>query len=568
MGFTKLLSSVNLLRVNPGRILRYCSRPSSNECGAISSDDDKKDLQDSSNEGSKSGLVLGVYEEKDKFELTPAAEEINQKSGGKICRYLNELSSELKLGKAFVVTDVVPEFGPVAISCLGKKDPGYNKLEELDETNENVRVMAGAGVRALSGRGCARVAVDAARRHTPPRRARTWPPGGECLQYGARVAVDAARRPHAAAEGAHLAAWRFEEFKSPGDKHQEVQLSLHGSEGKEAWDTGTVYGQAQNWARYLSDMPANKMTPVDFAQAALDTLCPLGVSVTVREREWLEAQRMRGVLGVAAASCEQPLLLECAWRGAAHAPVLLAADGITYDSGGLCLRSSHKLRGSRGASGAAVVLAAIKTLALLKVPVHVHAVIPLCEQLVSGRCLKPGDVLPALNGLNMQVEDTDLESQLLLADALVYGQTMYKPSLVIDVACLTQGIPPATGGGAVAVLGNSAHAWDALVEAGARTGDRPWRLPLWDYYRRQVVDDPAVDLRNKGSGTATICKGAAFLRHFVCGEWLHVDTSGVSRGGAVYLRRERASGRPARTLAAFLQAAAGSERDTPRESRD
>ncbi|XP_045449933.1 cytosol aminopeptidase-like [Melitaea cinxia] len=526
MGFTKLLSSVNLGRVNPGRILGYYSRAASTECGAVSGKDVTKEIQDSSSHGNKSGLVLGVYEEKDKFELTPAAEEINQKSGGKICRYLNELSSELRLGKAFVVTDVVPEFGPVAISCLGKKDPGYNKLEELDETKENVRVMVGAGVCALSERGVA------------------------------RVAVDAAREPHAASEAAALAAWRFEEFKSSGDKHEEIQLSLYGSEGKEEWDKGSVYGQAQNWARYLSDMPANKMTPVDFAQAALDTLCPLGVTVTVHEREWLEAQRMRGVLGVAAASCEEPLLLECAWRGASHSPVLLAADGITYDSGGLCLRSAHKLRGSRGAAGAAVVLAAIRALAQLKVPLHVRAVIPLCEQLVSGRCLKPGDVLPALNGLHVQVEDTDLESQLLLADALVYGQTVYKPSLVVDVACLTQGVPAATGGGAAAVVGNSARAWGALAAAGAREGDRPWRLPLWEYYRRQLVDDPAVDLRNKGSGTATICKGAAFLRHFVCGDWLHIDTSGVRRGGAAYLRAERASGRPTRTLAAFLEDAA------------
>ncbi|XP_050348635.1 cytosol aminopeptidase-like isoform X1 [Nymphalis io] len=544
MGYAKLFSSIYLWRVNSGRLFRFCSSVvHSSECDAKTGKKTKNEAHDTNSEENKSGLVIGVYEEKDKFELTPAAEEINQRSGGKLCKYLNELSCHLKLGKAFVVTDVVLEFGPVAISSLGKKDPGYNKLEELDETRENVRVMVGAGVRALCERGCARVSVCAA---------------------GA---------PHAAAEAAHLAAWRFEEFKSSADRHQEVQLSLHGSEGQEEWDAGVVYGQSQNWARYLTDMPPNKMTPVDFAQAALDTLCPLGVHVTAHERAWLEAQRMRGVLAVAAGSCEAPLLLECAWRGADNPPVLLAADGLTFDCGGLCLRSARDMHSARSVTGAAVVLAVLRTLALLKVPLHVRAVIPLCEQLVSGHCLKPGDVLPALNGLHMQVEDTDLESQLMLADALVYGQAIYKPSLVIDVASLA---PVGASNACACVFTNSEHVYRGARDAGARTGDRLWRLPLWDYYRRQVRDDPAVDLRNKGSGTATICKGAAFLKHFVCGEWLHVDTSGVRAGGAVYLRHGRAAGRPARTIAAFLADAALADKhadshadkhaDTPRDS--
>ncbi|XP_013146982.1 PREDICTED: cytosol aminopeptidase-like [Papilio polytes] len=207
-------------------------------------------------------------------------------------------------------------------------------------------------------------------------------------------------------------------------------------------------------------------------------------------------------------------------------------------------------------AGAAVVLAAIKAIAELKIPINVRAVIPLCENLVSGQCMKVGDVVRALNGTSIQIEDTDMEGRLLLADALVYGQAACRPALVLDVATLTRGVLLATGGGAFGCFSNAEGAWRALRAAGARSGDRPWRFPLWNYYHAQITDDPSVDLRNKGSGKATPCLGAAFLRNFVCGDWVHMDVTGVGKlphaAAPPYLRRRRMSGRPARTLAYFL----------------
>nr|XP_034829480.1 cytosol aminopeptidase-like [Maniola hyperantus] len=532
MVFSKLFPHVNTFRsrINSSRILlrvRNCSGDAGSGCVEKTGDTEKLD------EG-QSGLVLGVYASGDKLELTAAAEEVDQKSGGKLCRYLNEISCQLRLGKALVVTDVVPEFGPVALCSLGNKDPGYNALEDLDETRENVRVMVGAGVQALSQRGCGRIAVEGA------------------------AAVDAA------AEAAHLAAWRFEEFKSFSARNPTPQLSLYGGGDQEAWDTGSVLGRAQNWARFLSDMPANKMTPVDLAQAALDVLCPLGVRVTAYEQSWIEAQRMEAFLAVARGSCEPPIFLQCEYTPAGDTPpVLIAAKGITFDSGGMCLKKPELMQEMRGSmAGAAVTLAALRALAELKVPINVCAVIPLCENMVSGQCMKVGDVVRALNGLSLQIEDTDMEGRLALADALVYGQVLYKPSLVIDVATLTRGVLLATGGGAFGCFSNSARAWRAMRDAGALTGDRPWRFPLWDYYQKQIDNDPAVDLRNKGSGTASPCIGAAFLKNFICGEWLHVDMTGVGRvtlapgSPHTYLRPRRMSGRPTRTLTAFLTAAA------------
>lgn len=173
-----------------------------------------------------------------------------------------------------------------------------------------------------------------------------------------RVRVDGCGAPDAAAEAAELAAWRcaaavpcgaspgpkspaalrFQEFKSCGAREPEATVALYEGAGDgdedaaRLWGEGAILGRAQNWARFLSDMPANEMAPVDLAQAALDVLCPLGVRVEARDREWIEAQHMQALLAVARGSCEEPMFLECAYDGKAGGPpVLLAAKGITFD---------------------------------------------------------------------------------------------------------------------------------------------------------------------------------------------------------------------------------------------
>ncbi|CAH0719770.1 unnamed protein product, partial [Brenthis ino] len=264
-------------------------------------------------------------------------------------------------------------------------------------------------------------------------------------------------------------------------------------------------------------------------------------------------------------------------------------------SGGLCLKPAARLREARGdVAGAAAALAALRVLAELKVPLPVVCVVPLCENMAGAACMKVGDVLPTLSGLHVVVEDTTAATRPALADALVFAQALHRPALVLGLSALADECARATGAAAFACFSNSAAAWRGLRAAGARAGDRPWRLPLWRCYdrglegkpislrladcagdiivqrrhyvhslflslsysggtTRDTTDDPAVDLRNKGSGVASPCHGAAFLKKFICGPWVHMDPSGVARappGG--YLRERRASGRPTRTLAAFL----------------
>ncbi|XP_049872921.1 cytosol aminopeptidase-like [Pectinophora gossypiella] len=489
--------------------------------------------------GSVQGVVLGVYETKAGFELTPAAREYDQRGGGKISRALNEAAGRLRAGGALLVTEPAPGCSAAALAGLGARGPRFDTLEQLDVARERVRAAAGAGVAALAARGAAAVAVDGC---------------------GA---------PDAAAEGAALAAWRFQEFKSCASREPETRVSLleggaeggEGGQGAALWHEGTVRARAQNWARFLSDMPANKMTPVDLAQAALDALCPLGVRADAHDRAWMQTQNMQAILTVARGSCEEPVFLEATYDGPGAGntpPVLLVAKGVTFDSGGMCLKRPAGMEENRGSmAGAAVAIAALRALAELKVGVRLRLAVPLCENMISGQCMKVGDVVRALNGLSIQIEDTDMEGRLLMADALVYGQALHKPALVVDVATLTHGVLLATGGGAFGCFSNSEELWRAVRAAGAHAGDRPWRFPLWRYYQDQLTNDVSVDLRNKGSSKATPCVGAAFLRNFVCGDWVHMDIAGVGKlshaPAPPYLDTRRMTGRPTRTLVHFLQ---------------
>ncbi|XP_026318829.1 cytosol aminopeptidase-like isoform X2 [Hyposmocoma kahamanoa] len=528
MGFSKLLYSVRLaqstINLSKSVFARQCSSSGFSETCVCPGKDS----------GEPDGLVLGVYESKDgsTFELTEEGRQIDQKSAGKLCRHVSEMSCELKPGVAFVLTDLAPDLPPVTIASFGKRDVGYNHLENINEAKENVRVGVGAGVRELLRRGAQMVSVD---------------PG-----YG---------QEDAAAEAAMLASWRFQEFKSCENREPEMKVKLAGS-GKDAdkFHLGELRGRAQNWARYLSDMPANHMTPVQLAQAALDVLCPLGVKISAHDVDWIRTQRMEAFLAVARGSCEDPYFLEATWEGPDsknRPPVLLAAKGVTFDSGGLCLKRPANMVENRGSmAGAACVLATLRYIAEIKMPIKVTAVIPICENMISGQCMKVGDVVKTLNGLHVTIENTDMEGRLMLADALVYGQAVYKPSLVIDVATLTHGVLLATGGGAFGAFATSEEAWGALRHAGADSGDRPWRFPLWKYYLTQVTNEAAVDLRNQGSGRSTPCLGAAFLSNFVCCDWLHLDITGVAKLAhsiaPPYLDPLRMTGRPARALMYLL----------------
>lgn len=483
--------------------------------------------------GCSKGLVVGVYEkegESEEAKFTSGAEKFDDRVAGKLMELVRECNITGVLGKGKVFSNFDGEFSSVAVVGLGKEGIGYNELENLDEGMENARVAAAVG--AIKLQQC----------------------GMKC------IAIDGMEYPEQAAEGGALAVWLFQDNKRKQDRRVVPKLELYDSPDQDSWTRGLFKAEAQNLARRLSDSPANMMTPTCFAQAAVDALCPCGVNVEVRNIDWIEAQNLTSFLTVARSSCEPPVLLEITYCGASpdERPILLLGKGITYNSGGLCLHRKKGIDELRACmAGAAVVVASIRAAAALSLPINVTGIIPLCENMPSGMAFKPGDVITCLNGKTLCIHDTSKTSVVVMADPLIYAQNTYKPKLVLDIATTSIGVKKALGGSATGVFSSSHYIWKQLHKAGALSGDRMWRLPLWNYYSKKVTDYLSFDVSNRGHGPASACLAAAAIKEFIpCNDWAHLDIRGVGMRTTTntipYLARGRMTGRPTRTIIQFL----------------
>lgn len=174
-------------------------------------------------------------------------------------------------------------------------------------------------------------------------------------------------------------------------------------------------------------------------------------------------------------------------------------------------------------SGAAVVVAACRAIASLQLPVNIRGLIPLCENMIGCNAIKPGDVVTAMNGKSIEVEKTDYEGALVLVDALLYSQIFF-PKCIIDVGTVSVDMEESFGKASCGIFTNSEDLWKNMKNASIHTGDRVWRMPLWDFFTKQMTSSNAVDLQNVGIGRGgEACKAAAFLKEFVpCGQWMHL----------------------------------------------
>ncbi|XP_046385180.1 cytosol aminopeptidase-like isoform X2 [Ischnura elegans] len=486
----------------------------------------------------KRGLVLGVYSDGDKkgeLKLTSSAENFNQKTSGKFGCLLQKSGPPLKKGKSRVLFDLDECFSTVAVVGLGKQQgcAEIDEQENIDQGKESIRMAASAGCRSLK-----ELEVDFI----------------ELEDFG---------QAEAAAEGGVLGLWTYAGFRCKTQQKKKPHLCPHGELDRESWDKGMVKAEAQNFARLLMETPGNHMSPTIFAQVAKEELSKNGVHVEVRDKCWAESMKMGSFLSVAKGSAEPPVFLEIKYCGRSDEkdPIALVGKGVTFDSGGISLKSPSKMDEMRAdMGGAACVVATINALALLKVPVNVMGFIPLCENMPSGTANKPGDVVIAMNGKSIKVDNTDAEGRLILADALCYAQS-FNPQFTLDIATLTGAMRVALGSAATGVFTNSSCLWQKLECAGALTGDRVWRFPLWKHYTKEISDISGADLNNLGKGTGGgSCTAAAFLKEFVArGDWMHLDIAGVmsSTGESPpYISRGMA-GRPTRTLIEFLSQFSG-----------
>lgn len=190
-------------------------------------------------------------------------------------------------------------------------------------------------------------------------------------------------------------------------------------------------------------------------------------------------------------------------------------------------------------------------------PINVKGLIPLTENLPNGSANKPGDVVYAMNGKSICIDNTDAEGRLILADALCYAER-FQPKAIIDMATLTGAMRMALGECVAGVFSTNEALWQQLQAAGSETGDRVWRMPLFKHYNENVADYPGYDLNNIGKGKGGgACTAAAFLREFVPKDtpWMHIDIAGVMTGcdDQSYLCAKGMTGRPLRTMVEFLQ---------------
>uniref|UniRef100_A0A8C8G6X5 Cytosol aminopeptidase n=1 Tax=Oncorhynchus tshawytscha TaxID=74940 RepID=A0A8C8G6X5_ONCTS len=422
----------------------------------------------------------------------------------------------------------IQDFPCIAVVGLGRNSLGVCGTEYWDTCKENIRAAIAGGCRVLQN---------------------------HVLTH---IEVDGCNDSQSAAEGAVLGLFTYDDLKTK--KKTRVTTQLHGSGCVSGWEKGVLYGEGQNLARYLMEAPANHVTPSVFADTITNRLAPYADHVTVhkRYRGWIEEQQMGAFLSVSKGSEEPPVFLELHYNGCpdnAQCPLLLVGKGITFDSGGISLKPPSGMDAMRAdMGGAATVCSAIVTAAALNLPINIIGLAPLCENMPSGKANKPGDVVTAKNGKTIQVDNTDAEGRLILADALCYAHS-FNPRAIVNAATLTGAMDVALGSAATGVFTNSDWLWEQLHKASVVTGDRVWRMPLFQHYTRQVTDCQLADLNNVGkySRSGGACTAAAFLREFVTApHWAHLDIAGVmtNKDEVPYLKKGM-SGRPTRTLVEF-----------------
>jgi len=366
----------------------------------------------------------------------------------------------------------------------------------------------------------------------------------------------------AAAEGAELARYRFAEFKKPEDESPPSAVTLLvDTPDAAAVERGRIVAAAANWARRLGDLPPNVLTPERMAEEAANMAQARGLRVTVLGPEAMRRETMGGLLAVAQGSTHEPRLVLAEYWGAGGdaAPLVLVGKGITFDSGGLSLKPAANMEEMKfDMAGAAAVLAALAAVCDLGLPVNVVAVTPLAENLPSGSAFRPGDILRTFAGVTVEVVNTDAEGRLILADALAYARSRYRPAAMVDAATLTGACVVALGHAAAGLVGTDAALVEELRRAGDRSGERAWPLPLYEEYREQIRSDVA-DIKNSGGRAAGALTAAAFLREFVGDTpWAHLDIAGVAWGdGKVSYLAKGATGAPTRLLIEWVRARAG-----------
>jgi leucyl aminopeptidase len=346
---------------------------------------------------------------------------------------------------------------------------------------------------------------------------------------------------HAFTVGLLLASYRFSETRSDADPAQaagEVRLLLDGPDGyPNAVAAARTVAGAVALARDLTNTPSARKTPAWLADQAVAVAAGAGLTARVWDADELAAQGFGGLIAVGSGSASPPRLIELGYAPAgAREHIVLAGKGITFDSGGLSLKSADGMQLMKtDMAGGAAVIAAMSALGPLGVASRVTGLVAAAENMPSGSALRPGDVITHFGGRTVEVLNTDAEGRLVLADALAYADAVLQPDVMVDIATLTGSARVALGTHMAALYATDDGVARDLLAAADASGDALWRMPLVDDYR-DALDSPVADLANVPHGSrlrAGSIDAALFLREFTGGRaWAHLDIAGAARSSS------------------------------------
>jgi leucyl aminopeptidase len=298
--------------------------------------------------------------------------------------------------------------------------------------------------------------------------------------------------------------------------------------GETSVRSAQIVAEATCLARDLANAPGNEIYPETLAQAARESAERCGFSATVLDEREIKDLGMGGVIGVSQGSTHPPRFLILEHGRPSKRTVVLVGKGVTFDTGGISLKPSANMAEMKmDMSGAAAAIGTFEAVSRLKLPVHLVGLIPAVENMPSGGSIRPGDILRHYNGKTSEVDNTDAEGRLILADALAYADK-YHPAAVIDLATLTGACVVALGHHATGMMGNNSGLMEKLRSAGEKTYERVWELPLFDEYEKQIKSDVA-DVKNVGGRWAGAITAAWFLKKFIGDyKWVHLDIAGTA----------------------------------------
>ena len=465
-------------------------------------------------------LLIGAVKSDGSAQLM-GGEAIDQALDGQVSEYLNATNFKAGVGD----TVVIPTLGRLPASSLVVVGLG----PDSGVSPSVLRRASGTAARRLAERTS--IATTLARDAGPE---------------GAAAVV----------EGLILGSYRFTEHKTDPKPSLIENISLLGDVSEETIEHARARAEATFLARDLTNEPASTIYPESLAQRAQDMAELAGLEYTLFDEAELAERGFGGILGVAQGSEKPPRFIQMRYKPSdPKGFVILIGKGITFDAGGLSLKDAKGMEQMKtDMAGSAAVIGAMSALKRLDVKVEVLGLVSSSENLPSGTAIKPGDVLVHYGGQTSEVNNTDAEGRLVLADAVAYACEQ-QPDAIVDVATLTGAIMVALGAKATGFFSNDDDLARELEEAAEAAGERFWRMPIYDDYRKDL-DSEVADIKNSGPRYGGAIIGALYIKDFVKDDipWAHLDIAGPSRAESDYEENSRGgTGVATRTLLAWLE---------------